>query len=337
MKSSLMLLFGGVSSEHEVSKMSAKNVYAAIDDSKYDVTLVYIDLQGKWWLVNDIEGHHIGRPQIVPVLGQGQFLTIPHEKMIKPDVLLPVIHGGDGEDGKIASLGAMMHIPVVGCDAISSAICWDKYLTKSVLAHNDIPIAPYVLRRKGEEISYQTVIDTVGEPFFVKPTRAGSSVGVSKVHNASEYRDAVQEAFRHSDAVLIEKQLSGRELEVAVLGNPPHHKTSSVGEIVPGEEFYSYDDKYHAASGAQVIPDADIDDGLRQTIRDIAHKSYSALGCRGLARVDFLLDENDQPYVNEVNTFPGFTNISQYPKLWHEQGIKYGELVDRLISLALEK
>ena len=337
MKSSLMLLFGGVSSEHEVSKMSAKNVYAAIDDTKYDVTLVYIDLQGKWWLVNDIEGHHIGRPQVVPVLGQGQFITIPHEKMIKPDVLLPVIHGGDGEDGKIASLGSMLHIPVVGCDAISSAICWDKYLTKSVLAHSGLPTAPYVLRRKGEEISYQTIVEKLGEPFFVKPTRAGSSVGVSKVHNKSEYRDAIQEAFRHDNTVLIEKLLPGRELEVAVLGNPPHHRTSGVGEIIPGKEFYSYDDKYDTTSTAQVIPNADIGEELSQQLRNLAHKAYSVLGCSGLSRVDFLLDENNQPYINEVNTFPGFTNISQYPKLWHEQGIKYGELVDRLISLAIEK
>lgn len=304
---------------------------------KYDVTIVYIDMQGKWWLVHDIEGNHIGRPQIVPALGQGQFLTIPGEKIIKPDVIIPVIHGGDGEDGKVAALGDMLHIPVVGCDVIASSICWDKYMTKAILAQNNIPIAPYLLRRKGDEMSYAHVSETLGEPFFIKPTRAGSSVGVSKVHDISQYQDAVQEAFRHSDTILLEKYLPGRELEVAVLGNPPHHKVSGVGEIVPGQDFYSYEDKYNAASTAEVLPNADINDELREQLRDYAYQAYESIGCKGLSRIDFLLDENNNPYVNEINTFPGFTNISQYPKLWHEQGVKYSELVDRLITLALEK
>lgn len=210
-------------------------------------------------------------------------------------------------------------------------------MTKAVLAQNDIPIAPFLLRHKGDEMSYTHVVETLGEPFFVKPTRAGSSVGVSKVHDQTEYREAIQEAFRHSATVLIEKYLPGRELEVAVLGNPPHHKTSGVGEIIPGQDFYSYDDKYDATSTAKVLPNADIDEGLREQIRSYAHKAYEVIGCRGLSRIDFLLDEDNKPYVNEINTFPGFTNISQYPKLWHEQGVKYSELVDRLIMLALEK
>jgi D-alanine-D-alanine ligase len=337
MKTSLMLVFGGVSTEHEVSKMSAKNVYAAINDAKYDVTLVYIDLQGKWWLVNDIEGHHIGRPQIIPVIGQGQFITLPGQNIIKPDVLVPVIHGGDGEDGKIASLCDMLHIPYVGCDAISSAVCWDKHITKSVLAHNGIPVTPYILRTKGDEVSYEHVVDTLGSPFFVKPTRSGSAIGVSKVSDAHEYRTASVEAFKHSGTILIESYLPGKELEVAVLGNPPHQKTSGVGQIIPGEAFYTYEDKYAATSTAGVIPNADISEDLRSEIRDLAHKAYQIVGCRGLARVDFLLDAEGRPHLNEINTFPGFTNISQYPKLWHEQGIKYSELIEQLISLALEK
>lgn len=337
MKTSVMLLYGGVSSEHEVSKMSAKNVFDSIDKNVYDVTLVYIDLAGRWWLASDVNGSHSDNRQVLPMFGQGQFVTDPSGMIIHPDVLLPIIHGGDGEDGKIAMLGALLHIPVVGCDETASLLCWDKYLTKLVLKSAKVPVADYILLNDSDGVSFDEVQSTFNTPFFVKPTRAGSSIGVTKVHDVSEFNDALIYGFKHSHSLLIEPYLSGRELEVAVLGNYPDHKASGVGEIISGEEFYSYDDKYDANSTAHVIPKADISDSLQKTIRRLALDAYAAAGCSGLARVDFLLDEHDNPYVNEINTFPGFTNISQYPKLWRESGVEYSDLIGQLIELAIKK
>lgn len=335
MKTSLMLVFGGVSSEHEVSKMSARNVFAALDNSKYDVHLVYIDKSGKWWLVKDIDGHHHDQPQLIPALGQKQFLIFPGGRSIKPDIILPVVHGGDGEDGKIASLGDMLNVPVVGCDAIASAVCWDKFITKSVLEHNGIKTAPYLLVRKENKVpEFDEVISKLGCPFFVKPTRCGSSVGVSRVEDKASFRRALDEAFKNSNAVLIEKNLPGKELEVAVLGNTPSHKVSGIGEIKAGQLFYSYSDKYDPTSEAEVISRADLPEVLSTRIREIAGQAYEITGCTGLARVDFILDENDEIFVSEINTFPGFTSISLYPRLWHEQGIRYAELIDTIINLA---
>ncbi len=337
-KLSILLLYGGESPEHDVSMMSARNIYAAIDGDKYDVTLCYIDQVGKWWLTPTVNGDHQNSAQLVPVMGQQQFVTIPGGRTIHPDVLWPALHGNRGEDGTIQGLAELMHLPIIGCDFVASAVCWDKVITKQVLESSGIQTSPYLLSFRGQAaISFDDVAARFSAPFFVKPARAGSSIGVSKVHDEAEYHEALAEAFRYSGTILIEKAIEGRELEVAVLGNPPDHRASGVGEIKPGEEFYSYEDKYNAASSAEVMPHAEISDELRETIRSVALKAYQLLGCRGLARVDFLLSSSNELYINEINTLPGFTNISQYPKLWHEEGIKYPALVDRLVSLALEK
>lgn len=318
--------------------MSARNIYDAIDGDKYSATLCYIDIDGRWRLVEDwVDKMPRGSVQLLPIFGEKRFETSSDHVPVPIDVILPVIHGPTGEDGVIAGIGQLLHVPVVGCDTLSSAVCWDKLLTKTVLAANSIRVAPFIRHDLGSELpDFASIKAQLGAPVFVKPTRAGSSVGVHKVHDEQEFKPAIDDALLYSDTVLIEKNLSGRELEVAVLGNPPHHQASGVGEIVPGEEFYSYEDKYAASSTAQVVPNADIDEKLSNEIRDMTLKAYAATGCRGLARVDFLTDEDGVVYLNEINTFPGFTNISQYPKLWQEQGIGYTELIDRLIQLALE-
>lgn len=339
-RTAVLLVFGGESSEHEVSISSVRNVYAAIDDTKFDVQLGYIDRHGKWWLVErlgqEIDTH--GAPQLVPVLGAASFVTIPGNRVVKPDVILPILHGKNGEDGSVQGLAQLQHIPIVGCDMTASAICMDKLATKRILSTVGINIAPYEAHRTGAKTpDFNHLSMRLGSPMFVKPARAGSSVGVSKVYSEEELIKALDLAHEHDDVVLIERGISGRELEVAVMGNPPTHRASGVGEIKPSEDFYSYDAKYAAASTSEVIIPADLPEAESERIRKTAEKAYEALGCRGLSRVDFFLAEDGTLYVNEVNTLPGFTNISMYPKLWRERGVSYSQLIERLVMLALGK
>lgn len=339
-RQTVLLLFGGESSEHEVSVSSARNVYAAIDNAKFDVLIGYIDREGKWWQLDvfddEIETH--AAPQLVPVLGSGGFVTIPSSRIITPDVILPILHGKNGEDGSVQGLGQLLHIPVVGCDMTASAICMDKVATKEILETRHFPVVPYESHRRNTPVpDFSHLSMKLGSPMFVKPARAGSSVGVSKVYSDEELAAALELAHKHDDVALIEQGVTARELEVAVLGNPPHHKASVVGEINPGDEFYSYDAKYSSGSHSSVEIPAQIDDQLMQKIRQMAVDAYVALGCRGLSRVDFFLDENDQLFINEINTLPGFTNISMYPKLWRHEGLMYSTLIEALISAALEQ
>jgi D-alanine-D-alanine ligase len=338
-RTTVLLLFGGESSEHEVSISSARNVYAAIDDSKYTVLLGYIDRQGKWWLLDSF-GEQIvthGAPQLMPALGAKSFVTMPESRIVKPDVILPILHGRNGEDGSVQGLAQLLHIPMVGCDITASALCMDKVATKQLLRASNISVVPYEKHFMGDELpDFNKLSMKLGSPLFVKPARAGSSVGVSKVYSEDELEQALGEAHRHSNVVLIEAGITGHELEVAVLGNPPYHQASVVGEIEPDGDFYSYDAKYAASSRSKVTIPAQIEPEHAKAIRDIALKAYEILGCQGLSRVDFFLQDDGTIFVNEINTLPGFTNISMYPKLWREEGISYPELIERFISLALD-
>jgi D-alanine-D-alanine ligase len=338
-RTTVLLLFGGESSEHEVSISSARNVYAAIDNTKFDVILGYIDRQGKWWLLDRFssEINTRGLPQLSPVLGSGSFVSFPSSKIVKPDVILPVLHGKNGEDGSVQGLAQLLHIPIVGCDMNASALCMDKVATKEILQARGLSVVPYATHRKGDTTpDFGHLSMELGVPMFVKPARAGSSVGVSKVHSEEELAVAIETALRHDEVVLIERGVVARELEVAVLGNPPHHRASVVGEIIVNDDFYSYDTKYGSDSQAQLAIPAEIDAIAAGKIRRMAADAYATLGCRGLSRVDFFLLDDGTVYVNEINTLPGFTNISMYPKLWKHEGLSYAELIERLIQLAME-
>ncbi|MGB3945551.1 MAG: D-alanine--D-alanine ligase family protein [Candidatus Saccharimonadales bacterium] len=337
----VLLIYGGESSEHDISILSAKNVYYSMNPQKHDVKLCFIDRNGKWWLMDDWksnpEEHRVTQVAVLP--GTSQIMILDSGTKIAIDVIFPVLHGKLGEDGTIQGLAEMMHVPVVGCGVEASAIGMNKDATKRLLAAQGIPVAPGItighkydieeVRRQIEELS------PVG-PWFVKPSRAGSSVGVTKVRNIDDLQGAIDAAKNHDDTVLIEVAITGRELEVAVLGTPPSHKVSGVGEIFPGNDFYDYEDKYSLDSKSRTNIDADLEQGFSELIRKYAADSYAALGCQGLARVDFLLSEDGTPYVNEINTLPGFTDISMFPKLWEAKGIDQTELVERLIELAVE-
>ena len=337
-RTKVLLLFGGESSEHDVSISSARNVYAAIDDDKFTVQLCYIDRQGKWWLLESLDQNidTSSAPQLLPVLGGKGFVTMPDQIVIKPDVVLPILHGRNGEDGSVQGLSQLLHIPIVGCETTSSGTAMNKLATKEILKANNIPVIPYEVHRVYDAIpDFGKLTMRLGSPLFVKPARSGSSVGVSKVRSGSEFKEALEEAHKHDSIVLIEQAILGRELEVAVLGTPPFHRISGVGEVVPGEDFYTYDDKYASGSSAKVVIDPELGAEIKERILNMTARIFEMLDCKGLARVDFMLSEGGELYLMEVNTMPGFTNISMYPKLWRQQGISYPQLIEQLIEDAL--
>ena len=333
-KQHVMLLFGGESSEHEVSIASARNVFDAIDKATYELSLVFIGKDGRWWLIDSFDDHAHPTVQLSLQPGTSTFTT-SDARSITPDILFPVLHGRNGEDGSVQGLAQLLHLPIVGCDMTASVLAMDKIAAKEVFAHHGLDVLPFAVHRQGEPTpDYAEIASALGPTLFVKPSRAGSSVGISRVTNEAAFANALDEAHVHDEFVLIEQAANHpRELEVAVLGTPPHHEASVVGEIRPDGEFYSYDSKYSDSSTSSVVIPADISDELAQTIREQALAAYSALKCRGFARVDFLLDDTGL-YINEINTIPGFTDISMYPKLWEASGLSYSALIDRLIALA---
>lgn len=340
-RKTVLLLFGGESSEHDVSVSSARNVYAAIDDMQFTVILGYIDRHGKWWLLESLDESDIdyhGAVQLNPVLGMGSFVTLPENHIIKPDVMLPILHGKNGEDGSVQALAHLLHIPIVGCDMTASAICMNKLATKEILVSHGIKVAPYEMHRRGEALPRFTQLSMqFGVPLFVKPARGGSSIGVSKVYSEEEFVRALELAHEHDDVALVERGITGRELEVAVLGDPPSHKVSGVSEVKPEAEFYSYLAKYSPESRAEVIVPADLEEAVSERVRALTGRVYAILGCSGLSRVDFFLADDQTIYVNEVNTLPGFTNGSMYSKLWRHEGMSYSQLIRELIEQTLNE
>lgn len=332
----VLLLFGGQSAEHDVSIASARNVYAALDDRIYDITLCYISRDGHWRLVEDIEqleGKHL---LLHPVLGGKHFITEPGAKPVVPDVLLPILHGTNGEDGSVQGLAQLMGIPIVGCGILASALCMDKELAKRLLRAKGVTVADYVLHRSHEPLpKFAQLTLQLGNPLFVKPASQGSSVGVHRVFDEAGFAAALADAHKYDHKVLIEQAVSGREIECSVLGNE-NPQASGVGEIKPADgNFYDYQAKYSADSKTQLFVPADIPDETAQKVRQISLQAYKALECRGLARIDFFVNDNGDIWLNELNTLPGFTNISMYPKLWRQAGLSYAQLIDKLIKLAL--
>jgi D-alanine-D-alanine ligase len=346
------ILFGGRSAEHEVSLQSAKNIIDAIDKEKYEVILIGIDRQGRWYLnesshfllhANDPEHIQLKQGEInlalVPGLKSNQIIPVEGREVIEtPDVVFPVLHGPYGEDGTIQGLLRLADIPFVGADVLGSAVSMDKDVMKCLLHQAGIPQTKFLSYRyyEKETIDFKNVETTIGIPCFVKPANLGSSVGITKVHNQKEFGPAINEAFEYDNKIIIEQYIEGREIECAVLGN--EEPIASVpGEVIPNHEFYSYQAKYIDDQGATLEIPASLPSGITEKVKQLAIDSFKILNCEGMARVDFFLKDSGQLLVNEINTIPGFTKISMYPKLWEASGISYTDLIDRLIELALEK
>ena len=349
-KINLMLLFGGQSEEHEVSLMSCASVLKYIDTSKYNIYCVGITKKGQWRLFDgdyELIGKGRWEQHSKPIVFPGDpsfggfFLLDDPSKIYPVDVAFPVMHGPHAEDGTLQGLFELANIPYVGCQVASSALCMDKWLTKAVFKANGIPCCEYMLVLKDEAINHPHV--TIGKikarfnyPVFVKPANLGSSVGINKAKDDESLLKALIEAGKYDRKILVEEFIDCREIECSVLGNDDPI-ASAPGEIVPSNDFYDYNAKYIDGTSGLLIP-APIDESVAYQIKDLAIKAYKALDCSGMARVDFFLEKNTgRILVSEINTIPGFTSISMYPKLLEASGLAYGDLIENLIVLAFER
>lgn len=356
MKKKIAVIFGGRSGEHEVSIVSALSVVKNIDRSQFDVALIGVTKEGRFVSVTEAEflSHEIN-PRLLKLERAAHEVSLnpgsPFPAQIKGssmdslkvDVVFPLIHGTNGEDGTLQGLLELSGLPYVGSGVLGSAMGMDKDIAKRILRDAGISVVPFITVRsanfENHPLEVMTeILDRFPFPFFVKPACAGSSVGVSKVKSKSDLSAALKNAFLYDNKVLVEEGISARELEVGVLGNDVP-RASLVGEILPSHEFYSYEAKYMDENGAQAfIPAQDLSLSEVETIRKVAIDTFQALELSGLARVDFFMDKNTRAiYLNEVNTLPGFTPISMYPKLWAASGISYSALINELIRLAEER
>jgi len=354
-KLNVAVIFGGRSGEHAVSLVSAKFVLSMLEQKKYSVTQIGLSKRGAWWVGEDVlqalEAGNFGSlmpATIFPDPTRPGLKRIEENKgaemletLTNVDVVFPVLHGTYGEDGTLQGLLEMAGVAYVGAGVLGSAAGMDKALFADVMRANNIPVVDYVLiRRSLMETDMDTALriaESLGDyPLFVKPANLGSSVGVSKVHNRADLLEGLMYAAQYDRRLLVQKGHNVREIEVSVLGNDDP-QASVCGEITYAGEFYSYEAKYHDDASRATIP-ADIPVETSDRIRDLAIRAYKAVGLSGMARVDFFIDkDSDEVYLNELNTIPGFTQISMYPQLWKASGISGEELVDRLIELALER
>jgi D-alanine-D-alanine ligase len=342
------ILFGGKSAEHEISLLSAKNVYEAIDRTKFDPVLIGIDKTGRW-LINDASQFLLnsGNPALVKINPNGKSVALRPESngmfsaegtgSFNVDVVFPILHGPFGEDGTIQGFLKLADIPYVGPAVLGSAVGMDKDVMKRLLRDAGIPIGKFITLKNNEKIpSFAEIENELGAPFFIKPANMGSSVGISKVRGEAELAAALKDAFLYDAKIIIEEFIPGREIECAVLGNE-EPAASVPGEIIPSHDFYSYDAKYLDEKGAALEIPAKLDQVTTERIQNLAVKVFNVLCCEGLSRVDFFLKENGEIIVNEINTMPGFTKISMYPKMWEASGIGYTGLITRLIELAVSR
>ena len=347
MKKKLGLIFGGMSTENEVSIMSANSILKNLDKEKYEIFPIYISKNGKWYQYDNLENIKINED-----MNDLNKIENVMEYLQKLDVLFPVLHGSYGEDGTIQGLFEMIDKPYVGCGVLASTIGMDKVYAKVIFDKANIRQAPYIYLEKNRDKykyidkefnrkimtldeSVDLVEKEIGFPVFVKPSNSGSSVGVNKAEDKEELKEYIKYAGKFDKKILVEKGIQGKEVECAVLGNE-NVIASCVGEIRPADKFYSYDAKYQNENSKTTIP-ANLDENVSNKIKKLAVKAFEAIDGKGLSRVDFFVeDKTNQIYINEINTLPGFTKISMYPKLFEAEGIQYNELLDKLIDLAQE-
>ncbi|GAA0865060.1 D-alanine--D-alanine ligase [Paraclostridium tenue] len=350
-KLSVALIFGGKSGEHDVSRVSASSIFKHINKEKYDVHTIGITKDGNWIYYNGSaedmangEWENLADNDVkINLIPNGNYkvgLEFKDGSFKKIDVLFPVLHGPYGEDGKIQGVFEISNIPYVGCGVLASSVGMDKLICKKVFSQIGLPQVNYTYTNKWEfnlnkEKELDKIESELNYPIFVKPANMGSSVGISKACNREELLKGINEALKHDTRIVLEQGINAREIEVAVLGNDDV-KASIAGEIIPAKDFYDYEDKYVNGASKLEIP-AKVDEITMESIRNMAINAFKGIDGSGLSRVDFFIDkETDEIYINEINTLPGFTNISMYPKLWDATGIQYTDLIDKLIQLAIE-
>ncbi len=348
------ILCGGKSAEHEISLISAKSVIEALDKDKYEIHIIGIDKSGAWHLRDNAHFlTHAEDPKLIHLSGEKKTVALIPREMRKEivsfaddrlsmalglDVIFPILHGPYGEDGTVQGLLKMAQMPFVGAGVLGSAIGMDKDVMKRLLQQAGIPIAKFICVpcHHKDKMVFGEVVEKLGLPFFIKPANLGSSVGISKVKSEEEFLSALDKAFQFDRKIVIEEYVRGREIECSVLGNE-HPLASLPGELIPTHEFYSYEAKYVDPDGAHLKIPADLPEEIVLSIQKMAVEAFQTLCCEGMARVDFFLKESGELVINEINTIPGFTKISMYPKLWEASGMPYSELLDRLIQLAIDR
>lgn len=350
-KLNVALIFGGKSGEHEVSLASSASIYTHIDKSKYNIFTIGITKDGRWMYYEGNEenirnGEWVNLANknveinLVPVGNKEVGIVFEDGRLEKIDVLFPVLHGPYGEDGTIQGLFEISQIPYVGCGVLASSVGMDKLICKKVFTQIGLPQVDYTDTHKSVFNKYtQEELNKIEEklnyPIFVKPANLGSSVGISKANNREELLSGINEALKFDARIVLEQGIDAREIEVAVLGNN-EVKASIAGEIKPAKDFYDYEDKYINGSSTYDIP-ANINEIDMENIRKMAIEAFKSIDGKGLSRVDFFIDKNSgEIFINEINTLPGFTNISMYPKMWEATGLNYSSLIDSLIQLALD-
>jgi len=339
-KTKICILFGGRSAEHEVSLISAQAIFRNLDPNEYDTTSVFINREGNWRMVES--------PLLTPdELNSGSFFSFlpwgehSQQHVLETDVYFPVLHGSCGEDGTIQGFFEMADVPYVGATVLASAVGMDKAVAKTLFKAQSLPVVDYITVRESDwERDPNTILDrvphTISLPFFVKPANLGSSVGITKVKDFTQTSQAIKDAFLYDRKILIEEGIQGRELECSVLGNDLP-KASLAGEVIPFNEFYDYQDKYIEGKTSFGIP-ADLPQKVVENIQKISIEAFKCIDCSGMARVDFFLQEGTgKIFLNELNTIPGFTEISMYPKLWEKSGLPFPRLLAELITLAVER
>jgi len=344
------ILFGGKSAEHEISLLSAKNIIDALDKNKYEPALIGIDKSGRWLMGEPSQFLlNTGDPKLIAInktdnkfvalvpQSKGRLTSLGSSPLDKAvDVVFPILHGPQGEDGTIQGLLKLANVPFVGAGVLGSAVGMDKDVMKRLLRDAGIPVPKFQVFSHGEKPDFNSMTQTLGLPVFVKPANLGSSVGISKAKDETGLRKAVQIAYRYDTKILIEEAVLGREIECAVLGND-QPIASVPGEIIPNHEFYDYDAKYVDENGARLEAPAKLPPETVKRVQDLAVRTFKTLNCEGMGRVDMFLKPDGALLVNEINTIPGFTKISMYPRLWGLSGISYTQLIDKLIELAMQR
>ncbi len=350
------ILFGGKSGEFEVSRCSAASVFKAIDAKRYKISVIGVDKDGKWYPQKNpkvVKDETFG--EVLELVKDGEWAVnhyncnsklvlrnFENNEKLEYDLIFPVMHGTNCEDGRLQGLLELACVPYVGADVLGSAVGMDKDVAKRLLKEAGIPVVPWIVLdksdwKKNSEFLLQEIKMEMNFPFFVKPANAGSSVGIHKIKNENEMADKINDAFQHDIKILIEKAINCKEIECAVFGNN-QPESSILGEIIPNHEFYSYEAKYVDKNGASMKIPAFLPPDVSEKIQKYAVEGYKKLSLSGMARVDFFVDVNtNEFYLNEVNTLPGFTSISMYPKLWEHTGLPYAKLIDKLIELAVER
>jgi D-alanine-D-alanine ligase len=350
MKKKVAILFGGRSAEHEVSVLSAKNVADALDKTQFELILLGISKQGTWYQFPDVSVFQKIKAltdqnlpaqadpvSLICMKGKAQIFSLESKKTSPVDIAFPVLHGTFGEDGCIQGLFKMVNLPFVGCGVLGSSVGMDKEVMKRLLIEAQIPSAKYRVIHSHLPPSFETLVHDLGLPFFIKPANAGSSVGVHKIKSKADFAPALKDALLYDHKVLAEEFVEGREIECSVMGLNQSPKASVAGEVTPTHEFYSYEAKYLDENGAALQIPAKISALELAQIQKLACQAFRILGCDGLSRVDFFLKKDGKAYLNEINTIPGFTKISMYPKMWEASGVSYQNLITQLIELGFQK